>query len=167
MFLSLFFCTSNVRTQSSLVTLLYKIVTITNMEPVHWLKITLDIAATGLLVLLYQYLALFAQPYHTSFYCTDVSINMPFKASTVTNLHLYIICMAIPGIFFALTEATRALYIRRLHSSRAKPHLMHSNSSSSSASSTSSSNSNANSKSQQRKPELGNANRLIQICQFH
>ena len=120
------------------------------MEPVHWIKIALDLIATGLGLVLYQYLVLFAVPFKSSFYCADYyTINLPFKKSTVTNAHLYTICLAVPLFVFFITEAMRTLYfrfesspmnlIKTTSNNQHKKHLIHSSSTTSSSSNSSNS----------------------------
>ena len=121
------------------------------MEPVHWIKIAFDLIASCLGLALYQYLALFAVPFKSSFYCADYyTINLPFKKSTVTNGHLYTICLALPFVIFLLTEVMRSLYFRFESSTpnivikknkcqkQLQKHLIHSSSTTSNSSSNSS-----------------------------
>jgi phosphatidate phosphatase len=84
-----------------------------NLQPVHWLKVGFDIASCLVLFLFFQTLKIFAKPFKSSFYCNDYSVNMPFKPSTVTNGALILIVFCFPFLVLISTEFVRTLYIRR------------------------------------------------------
>lgn len=83
-----------------------------NPQPVHWLKIGLDLTSCLVLFLFFQSLKIFAKPFKSYFYCNDYSVAMPFKNSTVTNGNLTLIAFLFPMLFIIGTELMRSFYMR-------------------------------------------------------
>lgn len=81
-----------------------------SLNPVHWLKLGLDLTSCLVLFIIFQSLKIFAKPFKSSFYCNDYSIAMPFKHSTVTNGNLILIAGVFPFFLIAGTELIRSLY---------------------------------------------------------
>lgn len=88
-----------------------------SLNPVHWLKLGLDLTSCLVLFIIFQSLKIFAKPFKSSFYCNDYSIAMPFKNSTVTNGNLILIAGVFPFILIAGTELIRSLYARKFPTS--------------------------------------------------
>lgn len=83
------------------------------MESVHLVRIVIDLMVAFIGLILFLYFTFFAIPFKSSFYCADYyTINLPFKKSTVTTVHLYLICLGLPPLIFLITEVLRSIYFR-------------------------------------------------------
>ena len=83
------------------------------MESVHLVRILIDLMVACIGLILFLYFTFFSVPFKSSFYCADYyTINLPFKKSTVTTVHLYLICLGLPIFIFLITEVLRSIYFR-------------------------------------------------------
>ena len=81
------------------------------MYSVHYLKIFFDLLVLAILLAIFCVIKYLGKPFKSSFYCNDFSINMPYKDSTVSNLHLVIISF-FPVLVILLTEIIKLVYAR-------------------------------------------------------
>ena len=78
-------------------------------EPVHLVKLFSDIISVLALVAIFIIIKLAGKPYKRGIDCNDFSVNMTYKDSTVTNLHLILISAVMPIVFLLITELVRFL----------------------------------------------------------
>ena len=72
------------------------------------LRFVRDAAVAGLLVALILTLQLLVQPAMSGFYCNDLSVNLPLRASTVSSGALLVVCLAVALIAITLSELANA-----------------------------------------------------------
>lgn len=85
------------------------------MVKITFYRIIFDLLALLLVYLFCQVLlTVVIDPFQgTGFYCTDFSINFPFHASTVNNIHLTLISLVMPLVFIFGTELVRSFVIKK------------------------------------------------------
>ena len=82
------------------------------MDSIDCVKFLCDFLFMTVLGCIFLYMKYFLKPFLNGFYCDDLSINMPFKKSTVTNLMLVIISTGLPLLIFILTELVRTFNMK-------------------------------------------------------
>ena len=82
------------------------------MDPINISNFIYDSISMCFLVIIFFYLKYFLKPFETGFYCSDHTIGLPFKASTVSNRLLMLIALVLPLAFLVVTELVRTIYMR-------------------------------------------------------
>ncbi len=83
------------------------------MDPINITNFVYDSVALFLLLVIFGYLKYFQAPFETGFYCTDHTIALPFKNSTVSNVILLVISLVLPLVVFFGTEIVRTIYMKK------------------------------------------------------
>ena len=83
------------------------------MDSINISNFIFDSISFCVVLLMFFYLKYVQKPYETGFYCSDQTIALPFKNSTVTNRVLMLIALVLPLIFFLITEIVRTIYMKR------------------------------------------------------
>ena len=84
------------------------------MKEVHWIKVLFDLIVLGVIGLMLILLKHLVKPNTAGFHCNDFTVNVPFKSSTVTNIHLIFISVVVPVLFIFTSEIIKAIYQRSL-----------------------------------------------------
>ena len=83
------------------------------MSRLSWWRLAIDSIVLIILFVLSQFVFARIEPYQKAgFYCNDYSVNLPYTASTVTNLVLCVISILLPFVFIVGTELLRTILIK-------------------------------------------------------
>ncbi len=74
------------------------------MQKISWIRVFFDITVIIILTVISQVVFQRIPPFHNGFFCTDYSIALPFKPSTVTSIVLGIITIFSPLLIILGTE---------------------------------------------------------------
>lgn len=93
------------------------------MDSINISNFLYDSLSLIMLFAIFVYFKYFQAPFETGFYCTDHTIGLPYKSSTVPNVLLLSVSVVLPIVVFLGTEVVRTFYMKNKNLWSAPLHL--------------------------------------------